>query len=57
MNGEFVLDSLEFIDADLIEEAGLAEPRKRRRWALPIAAAACLCLIVGAAWFLRGREA
>ena len=57
MNGEFVLDSLEFIDADLIEEAGLAEPRKRRRWALPIAAAACLCLIVGAAWFLRGLEA
>ena len=57
MNGEFVLDSLEFIDADLIEEAGRAEPRKRKRWALPIAAAACLCLIVGAAWFLRGREA
>lgn len=57
MDGEYVLDCLEFIDADLIEEAGLAEPRKRKRWALPIAAAACLCLIVGAAWFLRGREA
>ena len=57
MNGAFVLDSLEFIDADLIEEAGFAPPRKRKRWALPIAAAACLCLIVGAAWFLRGREA
>lgn len=57
MNGEFVLDSLEFIDADLIEEAGRGEPRKRKRWALPVAAAACLCLMLGAAWFLRGREA
>lgn len=57
MDGEFVLDCLEFIDADLIEEAGRAEPRKRKRWALPVAAAACLCLLLGAAWFLRGREA
>ena len=57
MNGEFLLDSLEWIDADLIEEAGLAAPRRRKRWALPIAAAACLCLIAGAVWFLRGREA
>lgn len=57
MNGEFVLDSLEFIDADLIEEAGRAEPRKRRRWALPVAAAACVCLLLGVGWLLRGREA
>ena len=56
MNGEFVLDSLEFIDADLIEEAGRAEPRKRKRWALPIAAAACLCLLLGGGLWLRGRE-
>ena len=57
MNGEFVLDSLEFIDADLIEEAGRAEPRKRRRWALPVAAAACVCLLLGVCWLLWGREA
>ena len=57
MNGEFVLDSLEFIDADLIEEAGLATPRKRKRWALPVAAAACVCLLLGVCWLLWGREA
>ena len=57
MDGAFVLDSLEYIDADLIEEAGLAAPRKRKRWALPAAAAACLCLLLGVGWFLRGREA
>ena len=57
MNGEFVLDCLEFVDAELIEEAGRFEGRRRRRWAGWAAAAACLCLIVGAAWFLRGREA
>ncbi len=57
MNGEFVLDSLEFIDADLIGEAGRAEPRKRRRWALPVAAAACVCLLLGVCWLLWGREA
>lgn len=57
MNGEFLLDSLEFVDAELIEEAGRLEPRKRRRWTGWIAAAACLCLIAGAVWFLRGREA
>jgi hypothetical protein len=57
MDGNFVLDSLEFVDAELIEEAGRLEPRKRRRWTGWIAAAACLCLIAGAVWFLRGREA
>ena len=57
MDGAFVLDSLEYIDAALIEEAGLAAPRKRKRWALPAAAAACLCLLLGVGWFLRGREA
>ncbi len=57
MNGEFVLDSLEFIDADLIEEAGRAEPQKRKRWALPVAAAACVCLLLGVCWLLWGREA
>ena len=57
MDGEFVLDSLEFIDADMIEEAGRTLPRRRKRWALPVAAAACLCLLLGGAWFLRGREA
>ena len=57
MNGAFVLDCLEFVDAELIEEAGRTEPRKRKRWALPIAAAACLCLLLGVGWLLRGREA
>lgn len=57
MNGEYVLDSLEYIDADLIEEAGRSEPRRRKKWALPVAAAACLCLLLGVGWFLRGREA
>ena len=57
MDGNFVLDSLEFVDAELIEEAGRLEPRKRRRWTGWIAAAACLCLIAGVVWFLRGREA
>ncbi len=57
MNREYVLDSLEWIDADLIAEAGRSEPRRRKRWALPVAAAACLCLLLGVGWFLRGREA
>ena len=57
MDGEFVLDCLEFIDAELIEEAGRAEPQKRKRWALPVAAAACVCLLLGVCWLLWGREA
>ena len=51
------LDCLEYIDAELIEEAGFAPPRRKRSWTGWAAAAACLCLLLGAAWFLRGREA
>ena len=57
MNVEFVLDSLEYLDAELIEEAGREAPGKRRRWIIWAAAAACLCLLVGVGLLLRGREA
>ena len=55
--GEFVLDCLEYLDADLIEEAGREAPRKGRRWIRWAAAAACLCLLAGGGLLLRGREA
>ena len=55
--GEFVLDSLEYLDADLIEEAGREAPGKRRRWIRWAAAAACLCLLVGGSLLLRNRQA
>lgn len=57
MKGEFVLDCLEFVDAELIEEAGRFEGRRRRRWTGWAAAAACVCLLLGVCWLLWGREA
>ena len=45
MNAEYLFDSLEHIDAGLIEEAETA-PRRKTPW-LALAAAACVCLIVG----------
>ena len=56
MNGAFALDCLEHIDAALIEEAGFAPPRKKRSRIGRAAAAACLCLILGGALWLRGRQ-
>ncbi len=54
--GEFVLDCLEYIDAGLIEEAGIEAPRKKRSWIGWAAAVACLCLVLGVGLLLRGRE-
>jgi hypothetical protein len=51
------LDCLEYIDAELIEEAGFAPPRRKRSWTAWAAAAACLCLLLGGGLWLRGREA
>ncbi len=51
------LDCLEYIDAELIEEAGFAPPRRKRSWTGWAAAAACLCLLLGGGLWLRGREA
>ena len=51
MNAEELFDSLEHIDAGLIEEAETA-PRRKTPW-LALAAAACVCLIVG---FLALRQ-
>ncbi len=56
MDGAFILDSMEFLDADLIEAAGMAAPRKGKRWIGWAAAAACLCLLVGGGLLLGGRE-
>ena len=51
MNAEFLFDSLEHLDAGLIEEAETA-PRRKTPW-FALAAAACVCLIVG---FLALRQ-
>ena len=48
MNGDFLLDSLEHIDADLIEDAAQPPRRRPARWGW-IAAAACLCVLIGGA--------
>ncbi len=56
-DGDFVLDSLEYLDAELIEEAGREAPRKRRTWPGWAAAAACLCLLLGIGLLLRSRQA
>ena len=52
MNADELFDSLEHIDAGLIEEAGTA-PRRKTAWMAWAAAAACVCLIVG---FLALRQ-
>ena len=57
MNGEFVLDCLEYLDADLITAAGTEAPRRRSGWIRWAAAAACFCLFVGGCLLLRGRQA
>ncbi len=57
MNGEFVLDCLEYLDADLITAAGTEAPRRRSGWIRWAAAAACFCLFVGGCLLLRGRKA
>lgn len=57
MNGEFVLNCLEYLDADLIEAACTEAPRRGRPWIRWAAAAACLCLLVGVGLFLRNRQA
>lgn len=56
MNADLLLDRLEEIDAGLIEHAGLAAKQKNGRRAGWIAAAACLCLIIGGATMLRGKQ-
>ena len=56
MNADLVLDSMEYIDAQLIEHAGRDAQRKRRHWTAWAAAAACLCLVIGGAILLRGRQ-
>ena len=57
MNGEFILDCLEFLDADLIAAAGTEAPRRERHWIRWAAAAACFCLLVGVGLLLRGKRA
>lgn len=56
MKADYFLDSLEHIDAGLIERAGRIRQRKRKMrtgWA----AAACLCLIIGGIALFRGAKA
>ncbi len=57
MNEDFVLDSMEYIDADLIEHAGRVSQRKHWSRIALAAAAACLCLVIGGAILFRGRQA
>ena len=49
-----LLSQLEYLDADLIQAA---QRRPARRWRLPAALAACLCVVVAAAALLTGRPA
>jgi len=57
MSADLILDSLETIDAELIEHAGMVSPRKHRNWKVWAAAAACFCLILGSVILFRGQQA
>ena len=47
MNGELILDAMNYLDDHLVEATGKLRNRKRRPyWLVPVAAAACLCLLI-----------
>ena len=49
MNGTELLDKMELIDAAYVESAAAVPKRQNRRWIGWGVAAACLCLVIGAA--------
>ena len=57
MRADLILDSLEYVDASLIEHADRFSPRKRRSWKAWAIAAACFCLVIGGAILFRGQRA
>ncbi len=47
MNGQQVMDALDYLDDDLIEATGRQRSKKRRyHWLLPAVSAACLFLVI-----------
>ena len=52
MTGEQIHDALQFLPDDMIEAADALRQRPKKRWSHWAALAACLCVLIGAAFLL-----
>ncbi len=56
MNGREMLEALGYIDEKYIDDAARAPKRRRNRWILPLAGAACAGIVLLAAWQLTNYQ-
>ena len=57
MTGEQIHDALQFLPDDMIEAADALRQRPKKRWSHWAALAACLCVLIGAAFLLPWSDA
>ena len=50
MSAEKLLDAMQYLPDEMLEQTDRLRQRKSFRWKPLVATAACLCLLLGAAW-------
>lgn len=56
MNAEKLLDAMQYLPDEMLEQTDRLRRRKRQSWQPWVAVAACLCLLISAAWGMMDRE-